>query len=63
MDHLKIEDNCAFRKSSIFINNTFIDYENKKISEKIFNKEKDSLLKIELKNKNQGFCFICEIPS
>jgi len=63
MDYLKIEDNCAFRKASIFIHNTFIDYENKKISEKILNEEKDSLLKIELKNKNKGFCFICKIPS
>ena len=62
MDYLNIKNICDFRKTSIFIHNTFIDYENKIICEKIFNKEKDSLLKINLKNKNQGFCYICEIP-
>ena len=62
MEYLTIKDNCDFRKASIFIHNTFIDYENKKISEIIFAKEKESLLRINLKDKKQGFCFICEIP-
>ena len=64
MNYLKLENRCKFRKSSIYINNTFIDYENKKISEEILKeiKKKDSMLKINLKNNKQGFCFLCKIP-
>lgn len=63
MDYLTLKNNCNFRKASIFIHNTFIDYENKKISEEIFAEEKQSLLKINLKNEKQGFCYICKIPT
>ena len=64
MNYLKLENRCKFRESSIFINNTFIDYENKKIYEEILKeiKKKDSIFRINLKNNKQGFCFLCEIP-
>ena len=64
MNYLKLENRCKFRESSIFINNTFIDYENKRICEEILKeiKEKESMFKINLKNNKQGFCFLCEIP-
>ena len=63
MDFLNLKSICNFNKTSLFIYNNFIDYENIKISEKFTNNTKTApLLKINLKNKKEGFCFLCSIP-
>ena len=58
MDFLNLKSICNFNKTSLFIYNNFIDYENIKINDKFTNNTRTApLLKINIKNKNKDFVF------
>ena len=62
MSFLNIENICNFNRTCIFIYNNFIDFENLKIHEDLINEGKNSLLRINTKDKKPGFAILCEIP-
>ena len=61
MKYLDIKDLYEFAKTSIYIFNTFIDYENYVLYKSLQEKERKNICKIFLKEDKQGFGYFIKI--